>query len=247
MQTILNQIVKQKIKELKQKKNTLIYQNTFKKAMNKNDMALIAEIKLKSPSSGNLGQRRDLATRARLYEKAGVDAISVITDKKFFSGDIKFIQKIKNVTALPVLQKDFIINPYQICESKTSGADAILLIARLITKQKLIFFVELAQSIGLEPVVEIYDENDLKKAIATANSFIAVNARDLQTFDVNIDKACKLIKKIPDKFIKFGFSGINSALDVKKYQKAGAKGVLVGTSLMKETNTQKFISSLRNI
>ncbi|OGK20207.1 hypothetical protein A3C23_03170 [Candidatus Roizmanbacteria bacterium RIFCSPHIGHO2_02_FULL_37_13b] len=247
MQTILNEIVEYKIKELKQIKNTLTSQNRFRKTINKQDVALIGEIKLKSPSAGILGKAQNIVKRARSYEKAGVDVISVITNKNFFNGDIKLLKKVKKNTKLPILQKDFIIDPYQIYESKVNGADTILLIARIVTKQKLIFFVELAQSIGLEPIVEIYDKDDLEKAIMSTTSFIAVNARNLQTFSIDIDKACALIKKIPDKYIKLGFSGINTTSDVKKYIQAGAKAVLVGTGLMKTNNIKSYISSLKNV
>ena len=247
MHNILNKIIKYKIKELKQRKKTFASQNVFKKVISKTGMILIGEIKLKSPSAGILGKSQDIIKHARLYEESGVDVISIITDKNFFNGNIEFIKKIKKVIKLPILQKDFILDPYQIYEAKIYGADAILLIARIVTKQKLISFVQLAQSIGVEPVVEIYDEGDLEKTIATATSFIAVNARDLQTFTIDLDKACELIKKIPDKYIKLGFSGVTSALEIKKYKKAGVKGILIGTSLMKTTNIRDFINNLRTI
>ncbi|MBI2430920.1 MAG: indole-3-glycerol-phosphate synthase [Candidatus Levybacteria bacterium] len=207
--------------------------------------AIIAEIKFASPTNPNLGSPEDLLDRAKEYEKAGADAISIITKKAFFRGDIRFVSEVKKVVKIPILQKDFVIDERQIYEAKKAGADALLLIARIVSKEQLKAFVLLAQKLGIEPVVEVFDEKDLKKAVATKARFIAVNARDLETFAVDVDGACKLIEKIPNKFIKLGFSGIQSRAEVEKYIKAGAKGVLVGTALMKAKNIKEFIGGLR--
>lgn len=207
--------------------------------------AIIAEIKFASPTNPNLGSPEDLLDRAREYQKAGADAISIITEKHIFKGDIEFVRQVKKVVNIPILQKDFVINEQQIYEAKSVGADALLFIARLVSEEKLKAFVLLAQKLGIEPVVEVFDEKDLKKAVATATRIIAVNARDLKTFVVDVDKACKLMKKIPNGFIKLGFSGIKSKTEVKKYADAGVRGVLVGTSLMKAKNIKEFIGGLR--
>lgn len=208
-------------------------------------VAIIAEMKFASPTNPNLGSSEDLLDRAREYQKAGADAISIITEKHVFKGDIGFVSQVKKVVKIPILQKDFVIDKQQIYEAKNAGADALLLIARIVSKKQLKAFVLLVQKLGIEPVVEVFDEKDLKKAVATATKFIAVNARDLETFVVDVDKACKLMEKIPDRFIKLGFSGISSKTEVKKYTDAGAKGVLVGTSLMKAKNIKEFIGGLR--
>ncbi len=212
---------------------------------NNNRVAIITEIKLASPTNPYLGSKEEIINRVIEYEKANADAISYITEKHYFKGDISFIRKIKNAVSLPILQKDFIIDTYQIYQAKNIESDALLLIARLIDKNTLVKFVEICKEIGIEPVVEINNEEDLEKAIITTSSIIAVNARDLTTFKVNVDKACILMKKIPDRFIKLGFSGIKSNIEVKKYKQAGAKEVLVGTSLMKAKNIDKFIKGLR--
>lgn len=207
--------------------------------------AIIAEIKFASPTNPNLGSPEDLLDRAREYQKAGADAISIITKKAFFKGDIGFVSQVKKVVKIPILQKDFVIDEQQIYEAAHIGSDALLFIARLVSKEKLKTFVLLAQKLGIEPVVEVFDEEDLKKAVAINTRYIAVNARDLETFVVDIDVACKLMEKIPNKFIKLGFSGIQGRLEVEKYIKAGAKGVLVGTALMKAKNIKEFIGVLR--
>lgn len=237
MHNFLLQIIEEKRKDLVQKSQFLNFP--------KDKMTIIAEIKLASPTIRYLGSKKDIIKRAVAYEKAGVDAISVITERRFFKGSPHFISLIKTKVSVPILQKDFVIDPFQIYEAKIIGANAILLIAKLVDKKTLINFVALSQKLGIEPVVEISDETDLKKAAATSTAIIAVNARNLETFIVNIDIACKLIKKIPDRFIKLGFSGIKSSYEVKKYQRAGAKGILVGTSLMKTKNILNFIKEIK--
>lgn len=239
MHNILKKIIEKKHEDLARLK-----QNKFR-GIFENKMAFITEIKLASPTIPYLGSEKDIIKRAIDYEQAGVDAISIITEKHFFKGRPEFITRIKKRVRLPILQKDFIINPIQIYEAKIIGADALLLIAKIVDSKTLIKFVTLCQKIGLEPVVEINDELDLKKALATSTKIIAVNARNLKTFNVDVDKACQLMKKIPDRFIKLGFSGIRSSNEIKKYRQAGANGVLIGTSLMKAKNIKSFIKKLR--
>jgi indole-3-glycerol phosphate synthase len=210
----------------------------------KNKIALIAEIKFASPTSKNLGSPDDFLLIAKRYKKAKVNAISIITEKHYFKGDISFITKIKNQVSIPVLQKDFVIDPRQIYEANEIGSDALLLIARLVTVERLAKFVEICFTLGIEPVVEIANNEDLKKAILTGTNIIAVNARDLDTFTIDIPKACELVKRIPGEFVKLGFSGISSHEDVEKYRIAGVTGVLVGTNLMKAENVDKFIATL---
>lgn len=208
-------------------------------------IGLIAEVKFASPTNPYLGSSKELIERVKQYEKAGADAISVITEKHFFKGDVSFVSKVKKHISLPVLQKDFVIDPYQIYEAAKNGSDALLLIARLVDATVLTKFVELCFLLGIEPVVEVNSEEDLAKAVVTKTNIVAVNARDLETFVIDVSKACVLIKKIPDRFIKLGFSGIKSAEEVRVYHEAGANGVLVGTSLMKANNIKEFIKNLR--
>lgn len=209
------------------------------------DISIIAEIKLASPTEVNLGSPDEILDRAVEYEKAGAEAISFITEKSVFKGDIKYISRIKSEIKLPVLQKDFVVDTYQIYEAKIAGSDALLLIAKILTGEKLIKFVNTCLKIGLEPVVEINDEEDLEKALGTQTKIIAVNARNLSDLEVDVDKACELLNNIPAKFLKLGFSGIASIAEVEKYQKAGARAVLVGTNLMKSENPKEFLKGLR--
>lgn len=211
------------------------------------DIGLIAEIKLASPTTGKLGNKTDLLNRLLDYQTAGADAISVITENKIFKGSPDLVTTIKkSVSELPILQKDFVVDDFQIKESCLLGADALLLIAGVIDLHTLRRFVKLCRRKKLEPIVEICNPEDLVKAIACKTEVIAVNARNLDTLEVNIDKACQLLKQVPDKFIKLGFSGIHSRLDVQKYKQAGAKAILVGTALMKTDNISKLIKELKN-
>ncbi|MBU4016953.1 indole-3-glycerol phosphate synthase TrpC [Patescibacteria group bacterium] len=258
-----------------------------------NDIAVIAEVKFASPSMEDIdlsirphpdtlprsgrGQAlkgeenelsifdmsKDLVKRVKEYESAGAEAISIITEQHFFKGDPSFVTIVKNAVALPILQKDFVIDEYQIYEARlrpdfaevtsgrqgfggqACGADALLLIARIVDKKTLRHFVDVCFEEGIEPVVEIFSEEDLEKAAATKTRFVAVNSRDLDTFEVDVEKACELMKKIPERFIRLGFSGIQSAVEVQNYKNAGAKGVLVGTALMRTKKIDDFILSLR--
>ncbi len=262
MHNILLRIIEKKKEDLYEQKNMLSVDDLKRKVIaNKplsnfknglleakhTNIALIAEIKLASPTESFLGSEDDIMQRAIAYEKGGADVISFITEKHYFKGKTTSIPQLKTKVNLPILQKDFVIDPYQIYEAKTIGSDAILLIARLVEKDVLKDFVTISQDIGIEPVVEINDEEDLEKALATNTSIIAVNARDLRTFHVDVDVACRLMKTIPNTFIKLGFSGINSPVEVQKYKKAGANGVLVGTSLMKAKQIEEFITLLKDI
>lgn len=234
---------KKSIEELKQEVKKIPNARDFYGAFK--SFGIIAEIKLASPSAGKLAEESSILSRVEQYTSGGADAISVITEKDFFEGDLKFIRMIKDKTLLPVLQKDFVIEPYQVYESKVSGADALLLIVKIIPEDTLEKLVKLCLEIGIEPVVEINDDEDLDKALMTQTRIIAVNARDLDSFKIDINKACNLIKKIPDHFLKLGFSGVNSKEEVDLYSNAGARGVLIGTKLMKTENKKEFLEGLR--
>lgn len=211
----------------------------------KGSISIIAEIKLSSPTQVSMGCKEGIIDRVSQYEKSNVDSISVVTEKHFFGGDPEFIGKIKKVVRLPVLQKDFVVDPYQVYEAKIAGADALLLIAGILSEKDLTYLVDLTKEIGIEPVVEVVSTKDLRKAFATKTKVIAVNARDLDTFEINLERACRLLKKVPDTFIKLGFSGVKGNKEVRRYKNSGAIGVLIGTNLMKSKNISEFIERLR--
>lgn len=212
----------------------------------KNDrIFVIAEVKLTSPTEQNLGNAKDIVSRAKDYEMADADAISFITDQKYFGGDIKYIPKLKKSTRIPVLQKDFVIDESQIYDAKNAGADALLIIAKILDQQKLEEFVSVCRKLNIEPVVEINSESELHQAINTDTRIIAVNSRNLESLEINTSRAKELLKKIPDKYIKLAFSGIKSYKDSLGFIESGANGILVGTSLMKTKNIERFLLSMR--
>lgn len=245
MSNFLKDIIEIKKKELKSFR--IANTETLKSKFNGNSpMVIIAEIKLSTPTLKGLGSEKDVIAKAKEYQKARADMISVVTEKNFFNGSIGFIKKIKDARiTLPILHKDFIIDPYQVYESKFIGADAILLIAKIVDTKTLKELTTLASSLGIEPIVEISDTDDLKKALQTKAIFIAVNARNLNTFKIDIDKACELLRKIPRRYIRLAFSGINSKEEMRRYKNAGAKGVLIGTGLMKTQDVESFLGGLR--
>lgn len=248
----LDEILLEKKKEVEFLKNSTkltggiaIVRHRFSDAIlhPKSDIAIIAEIKLVSPSAGVLGKKEDVASYALAYANAGANCISVVIDQKFFHGDVSFIAQIKKVTSLPVLAKDFIIDKVQFVPIKQKGADAVLIIAKIV-KGNIQFFVDEAVRVGLEPIVEVQNTDELKEALTTGLKMIAVNARDLTDFTIDINKACAIIQAIPKDKIALGFSGVTSKEELMLYKKAGVKGVLIGTSFMQSQDKTLFLKGL---
>lgn len=265
MHKVLEKIIKTTKEDLKQRKQKIpiekLYQNLLKQqgrslshsfltkidAIGMLRLGIIAEIKLASPSAGLLSEDHDIGKRAMGYKKAGANAISVVTEKSFFNGNLSFIEEIKEATPdMPILHKDFVIDPYQIYESKSLGANALLLIARILPEDHLKAFVDICLEIGLDPVVEVNSRADLEKAVKTNTQIIAVNARDLDSFEISLENAAKLLKSIPPTFIKLGFSGVNSKDEAKLYRLCGASAILIGTKLMQTEDIKRFIKELTN-
>ena len=247
MNNILEEIIRNKKREIKEKTKT---DRNFLESIRKpevGDVGLIAEIKLASPSEGNLGREKDVVTRAVMYEEGGVEAISVVTDNKYFGGRTDFVRQIKNVVSLPVLMKDFILDHYQVYEAKMIGADALLFIAKILTPSRLKELVALAKDLGIEPVVEVGNDKELDMALGTESLCIGVNARNLTDFGIDTDKACNLIRIIPKDRIALGFSGVKGREEARKYKKAGAKAILVGTALMRTENIKDLIKNIKGI
>lgn len=258
MHRILQDIVNSTAEEIKKRKNEPSTEDltpyghlSFKEYILNpkiGDIGLIAEIKLASPTEGELGKQVDILNRLQRYQHAGADAVSIITENRIFKGSLDLVATVKrSILGLPILQKDFVIDEFQIEESYRFGADALLLIARIVSDEQLKRYVKLCKEKELEPVVEICSEDDLSKAVKSETDIIAVNGRDLDTFSVDIDRASELMKNIPDQFIKLGFSGIHSRLEAEKYKQAGAKAVLVGTELMKTNDIDRLIKELKNV
>ena len=207
---------------------------SFKEAITSgNGVNLIAEIKKKSPSrKKGFSKKFDVVHLAGVYAQSGAKAISVVTDQKFFGGHISHLGAVRSVVNLPVLRKDFIIDEYQVYESRYHGADAILLIARILPKDKMKSFMLLAKKIGMDAVIEVHDEIDLEKTLLCNAKIIGINNRDLDTFNVNIENTFRLTSKMPNEIIKISESGIKTRDDILKLNKAGVNAVLIGETLL---------------
>jgi indole-3-glycerol phosphate synthase len=192
---------------------------------------LIAEVKKASPSRGTFLIDFDHVGLAAMYQQNGAGAASVITEEKFFLGNPRFIAEIKNHVQIPILRKDFIIDERQLYETRLLGADAVLLIGLLLPKN-LLPLVELAQSLGLEPLVEIHNQEELKQALDTPARLIGINNRNLQDFSVNIAVCLDLISQVPKGIYCIAESGISTAIDMLTLEKHGFRGALVGEALV---------------
>jgi len=194
---------------------------------------VIAEIKKKAPSRKKMFFKvLDVGRLAETYAKGGAKAISVLTDRKYFGGDVAHISMVRKVVNLPVLRKDFIIDEYQVYESRYFGADAILLIARILTKEQIKSFMHLAKRIGMESVVEVHDEKDLEKAILADAKIIGINNRDLDTFKVDIQNTFRLASRMPKEIIKVCESGVKNSEEMAKLKNMGVNAVLIGGAFL---------------
>lgn len=207
-------------------------------------IALIAEIKLASPSAGVIKEKVHPQQIAYQYEKGGASAISVLTEPNFFKGTLIHLQQVKEATSVPVLQKDFVIDPFQIFEGRASGADAILLIAALLGRGQLKDFTDLIQGLHLTPLVEIHNEEDLEKVSDLHLPIIGINNRDLKTLKVDLRTTPHLKKKIPSGTRIISESGIKDHLDVTFLKEIGVDGVLVGETLMRSLDPASKIREL---
>jgi len=233
------------LQEMQKKVSDLPAPREFLRALlNKCPMALIAEIKRASPSAGMIRQDADIQGIARKYQAGGASAISVLTEARFFHGALGHLVMVKEAVSLPVLQKDFIIDPFQIYEGRIAGADAVLLIAAMITQGQVGEFTQLIRDLGMIPLVEVHNEEDLEKVSGLPLPLIGINNRNLQTLEVNLEVTCHLIKKIPQGTMVISESGIKNREDVKRLQQAGARGVLVGEVLMRSADPATKIREL---
>jgi indole-3-glycerol phosphate synthase len=200
-------------------------------------MALIAEVKKASPSAGLICPDFDPVRLARQYEAAGADCLSVLTDEKFFQGSLDFLRRIRATVKLPLLRKDFMIDPRQILEAVEAGADAILLIARILTAGQLKDLHEMARDAGLAALVEVHDEAEMERAASLGANLIGVNNRNLENFTVDLALTGRLAARVPAAarpgLVLVAESGIAGRDDVELLRRAGAGAILVGESLMR--------------
>ena len=206
--------------------------------------AIIAEVKKGSPSKGIIRADFDPVAIARSYERGGASCLSVLTDAHYFYGSLEYLGQIRAQVALPLLRKDFIIDPYQVFQARVAGADAILLIAAALEDTQLQELAELATELELDTLLEVHNGIELERALKLPVDLIGINNRDLQTFVTDLSVTEQLAGKIPQHQLAVAESGIHSRADIERLQQAGAGAFLIGESLMRETDIEGKLGSL---
>ena len=240
-------LAKQQLNEddLKAKLTGLPATRSFKEAISKlRQISLIAEIKQSSPSKGIIRQNFNLGEIARAYQEAGAQAVSVLTEEDFFSGNPAYLNEVKSIFSGPILRKDFILEGYQVYESRYLGADAILLIADLLTKDKLVQLMQIADSLGLDYLVEVHDEKELKKVLNLKVPIIGINNRNLRTLEVDLKTTEKLFTLVPKDKMVVVESGIKNSQDVLFLKILGTSAVLIGTAFMEAADIKNKVNEV---
>ena len=243
---ILDEIVAKTKSKLEEKKQGLsleelsskidfknLKETNFKKSLQNKAEAIIAEIKKASPSAGIISENFDPVLKSKEYESFGASALSILTEEDYFLGNIQYLKDVKATTSLPILRKDFIVDEYQIYESKLIGADCILLIASILNDEELKNFSEIAERLKLDYIIEVHDEEELQRVQNFSNAIIGVNNRNLKTFDVDINNSVELKKIFEGENIFIAESGIKSKKDIEYLQQHNINVFLIGESLMK--------------
>jgi indole-3-glycerol phosphate synthase len=216
--------------------------------LQKSQTGIIAEHKRRSPSKSVINQNLNVFDVAKGYQEAGVSGMSVLTDGKYFGGSLDDLLTARASCNLPLLRKEFIIDEYQLIEAKAYGADVILLIAAILTREEIKQFSEFAKRLNLDVLLEVHNEEELHKSIMPSLDMLGVNNRNLKTFDVSLDISKKLSELIPNDFVKVSESGISSIEAIKELQPFGYKGFLIGENFMKTNNAgesaKQFIKAL---
>ena len=244
--SILQKIVKNTETNLVQKKGELsleqiktalddlhLPRGRFKENISNKDEAIIAEIKKASPSAGVISEDFDPIKKAIEYEAFGASALSILTEEDFFMGSVSYLKDVKKITNLPILRKDFMIDEYQIYESKLIGADCILLIASILSDQQIKDFINISQQLELDYLIEVHDENELHRVEHFEDALIGVNNRNLKTFEVDLDNSVRLRNAFKQKNIFIAESGIKSREDINYLKLNNIKVFLIGESLMR--------------
>jgi indole-3-glycerol phosphate synthase len=249
---ILAQIVEQKKLELAQRldgielraEKSVAGRRDFARALISRQPAVIAEIKGASPSKGILTRDFDPPALACAYERGGAAALSVLTDEKYFHGSLAHLESARSAATLPVLRKDFTIDPYHVHQAAAHGADAILLIAAILSEREMRELRELAEQYRISALVEVHDDEELAPALASGARIIGVNNRDLRTFQVDLTVSLRMADKIPAGVAKVAESGIHTAADLQQLTAAGYNSFLVGEHLMKSGDPARALQAL---
>ncbi len=220
----------------------------FRAALNGGEnLAVIAEIKKSSPSTGVLREDFNPVVLAKSYAAHGAAALSILTDEKFFGGNLENLQKARTICALPILRKDFILHPYQIWEARAFGADAILLIVAILDRSQLFELLLAVAETGMQALVEVHNEAELDRALLAGVNLIGINNRNLQTFEVTLETTERLSKLTPASCVRVAESGIKSRRDVERMAACGVDAILVGSHLMYQADPGQALVELTGV
>ncbi|MCA9130854.1 MAG: indole-3-glycerol phosphate synthase TrpC [Planctomycetales bacterium] len=209
-----------------------------------NDIRLIAEVKKASPSKGVIRANFDPLAIAQSYQAAGASCISVLTDQSFFQGSLSYLSQIAESVSLPVLRKDFIVHPYQVFEARVAGADAVLLIAECLNRQELRGLYQLTRELGMHALIELYLPSNLDNVLNTGTDLVGVNNRNLSTFEVDLEHTIRIRSQIPADKVVVGESGVATRDDALRLQANGVQAMLVGESLMRQSDIESAVRQL---
>ena len=221
------------------------FELALKKASKEDQIALICEVKKASPSKGVIDEEFRYLEIAADYERAGASAISVLTEPYWFLGSDTYLKEIRRLVKLPILRKDFTVDPYQIYEAKGLGADAVLLICALMEKEKLAESIQIAHDLGLSALTEAHTEEEVRMALGAGARVIGVNNRNLKTFEVDLETSIRLRNMVPESILFISESGIRTPEDIQRLKQSKVNGVLMGETLMRSGDKKQLLSELR--
>jgi indole-3-glycerol phosphate synthase len=219
----------------------------FAKALRRPNVAVIAEVKRRSPSKGWINPSITAADQARAYEKGGAAAISVLTEPEHFGGSSEDLVSVRSTVAIPVLKKDFHVHPIQLIEARALGASAALLIARALSPENLGEMMTAARSLGLETLVEVRDEDELNRALDLGAEVVGINNRNLETLSIDPATSERLLQLIPTAVIAIAESGVGSSADIERVAACGADAVLVGSAISAASDPTEAVRSLASV
>jgi indole-3-glycerol phosphate synthase len=233
------------IARAKQVGPTRAFAASLRRAVDSGELAVISEIKRRSPSRGALNIDLDPAQIAHRYEAGGAAALSVLTDVEFFGGSVADLQAARAAVSVPVLRKDFTVDQRDVCDARLMGADCVLLIAAALTSTELVQLHALADDVGIEVLVEIHDDPELQVALTAGARMVGVNQRDLISFEVDHERAVRMAGLIPDDVVKIAESGVRGPHDARQLQDAGYHAILVGETLVTSADPSRLLRELR--
>ncbi len=214
---------------------------------NKPYLSVIAEIKRQSPSAGELNTRVDPLKQADIYQKNGAAAISVLTDRKFFGGDISILKEVAENTTIPVLCKEFILDPFQIDQARENGASAVLLISDILDDTELMSLYHYARDMEMDVLLEAHHPENIERCVELRAPIIGINNRNLRTFEIDLDHSIRVAPLLPDFAIKLSLSAVNTAEDAQRLVLAGYQGILAGSSLMRSEDPGELLRTWTKI